>query len=60
MIRARSWRELDAATVPATSRNQTAVEFDDRSAPGTGADGGASDGPVDGWTDTDEFMGAEL
>ncbi len=59
MIRQRSWRELDAATTP-SPRNQIAVEFDDHSAPGTGADGTSIDGPVDGWTDTDEFMSAEL
>lgn len=58
MTRSTSWRELDAATTPPVPRRPADEDPEDRA----GALGGTttpSDGPVDGWTDTDEFLTTE-
>ena len=52
------WRELDAATKPPAPR-RPARDTEERTAESASDDVVAGDGPVDGWTDTDEFLTAE-
>lgn len=57
MTRSTSWRELDEATTPPVPRRPADEDPEDRTAdPGETTPG---DGPVDGWTDTDEYLTME-
>ncbi|GAA4199990.1 hypothetical protein [Actinocatenispora rupis] len=58
MTRSTSWRELDAATTPPAPRRPADEDHENHVADHAGGHG-ASDGPVDGWTDTDEFLTVE-
>jgi hypothetical protein len=70
MTRSTSWRELDAASAPPAPRRPPVETADEHAAQGGSMhrdvthreDGEAAvgDGPVDGWTDTDEFLSMEF
>jgi hypothetical protein len=53
------WRELDAATKPPAPRRPS-DDTEERTVDAAGdkvvVDGVTGDGPVDGWTDTDEYL----
>ncbi|HEY3503154.1 MAG TPA: hypothetical protein VGN37_10285 [Actinocatenispora sp.] len=57
MTRSTSWRELDAATTPPVPRRPADEAPEDRAV--EMGETTPSDGPVDGWTDTDEYLTME-